>query len=379
MSTPRSPLPFERWPEPYRADWDRTTAFPESLFDAAAAAAELRPRSVAAYQYALCSWLGFLDRRGWLDPAVPAAEAVTPDRLHAYVAEQRALGNANATIKMRLACLHAAFRLMAPEAALGFLRRPGGLPLDRALPSTPKRQPVRDFRELLDLACQLHRQGLASRHPTQGRTAIRDAAILGVLALYAPRVGALAAMEADAHLIRSGDGYWLWLGEDVDKTWVSNSHPIHGVLTPLLDAYLDGVRPSFGGHATAVLWLSSAGRPLGTGGIGGMVRHRTRQWFGEGRGPHWFRKCLTTTVATESPEHALDAAALLGHGPEVGLRHYNMACAAAALRRHNNLIADRREATRGLAARIFREKGLDTGRFRGARAGRKRTDPCGNG
>jgi hypothetical protein len=261
-----------------------------------------------------------------------------------------------------LACLHAALRLLAPRAAVDFIRRPGGIALDRALPSSPRRVTVRDFRELLDRTCQLYHEGLAKRSTLRGKEAIRDAAILGLLTLRGPRVASLAAIEIGKHLTRHDSGYWLWLTEDIIKTEPSISYPLDDVLTPILDTYLGEVRPAFGGNATTSLWLWVTGTDLCAGTIAGIVRRRTLAWFGEARGPHWFRKCLTTTVTLESPELALDVTKILGHSPEVAIRNYNMASAAAALRRHGTRLSARRKATAGLAARAFGEEGPRTGR-----------------
>lgn len=238
---------------------------------------------------------------------------------------------------------------------------PAEFPLDRAMPSTPKRVSVRDFRELLERTCELYQAGLAERSRVRGRKAIRNAAILGLLALRAPRLGSLTAIEIGVHLTKPNDRYWLWLGEDIVKTETSNSYPLDDVLTPILDTYLADVRPSFGGNATTKLWLCTTGMPLRAAGITKVVRRQTKIWFGEARGPHWFRKCLTTTVTVESPELALDATRLLGHGPDVAL-DYNMACSTAALRRHGARVSARRRATAGLAARAFNEEAPRTGR-----------------
>ncbi|MBS5905389.1 MAG: site-specific integrase [Acetobacteraceae bacterium] len=361
----RVALPFEQWPEQYRIAWQRATGPVESLFDEGSAAARLRPQSVVTYRIACECWLGFLDRYGWLDdPTMPAVAAITRERLDAYVAEQRTRGNGNAVIKKRLVGLHQAVRLMWPGVDLGFIRHPGGVSLDRALPSTPRRASVRDSREVLDRACQLYREGCAVRSSACGRRAIRDAAIIGLLAFSAPRVGSLAAMRLQAHLIKSDNSYWIWLGEDDTKTGVSNSYPIDAVLTPILDDYINRIRPLFGGNATSGLWLGTGGTVLHVTTIGYIVRQRTKQWFGEGRGPHWLRKCLTTTAIMESPELALDVARLLGHGPEVSLRNYNLANASGAMRRFGKLISAKREATRGLATEAFTK--LDFGHLRQA-------------
>jgi hypothetical protein len=54
-----------------------------------------------------------------------------------------------------------------------------------------------------------------------------------------------------------------------------------------------------------------------------------------------------------APHLARDAAAVMGHGPEVSLTNYNMATAVEALRRHAKRISRLKQETAGVAARAF--------------------------
>lgn len=125
--TARLQLAFARWPERHRAAWERATGPSYGLYDAGAAAARRRPGTIGINRRSYAYWLGFLDRHGWLDSRVPIAKTVTRERLDLYIAEQRARGNGNGGIKLRLRGLHGALRLMAPEVDFGFILRPGGI------------------------------------------------------------------------------------------------------------------------------------------------------------------------------------------------------------------------------------------------------------
>jgi len=353
-----SPLswPLAEWPERHRVAWELATAPADDLFGAGNPGAEFGSRKLESMREAHGQWLGFLARQGLLDPAEPPAAAAMPERLAAFAAEQRQRGNANTTIGKRLRYLHKTLSMLEPGADLGFILRPGGVPLSRAFPLVLHPVPVQDSRDLLRRALALHESGARGDAYAEGRAAIRDAAILGLLATRAPRVGAMAVMELGRHLARGDACYRVSFGEDDDKTDACLAYGLDTALTPVLDHYLSVVRPAFGGAATTKLWLSTRGRALNTAGIARIVRQRTADWFGEARGPHWFRKCLATTVALHAPHLALDAAAVLGHSPQVSLKHYNMATAVEAARRHDERVSQLKRETAGLAARAFRKE-----------------------
>lgn len=104
---------------------------------------------------------------------------------------------------------------------------------------------------------------------------------------------------------------------------------------------------------TPCLWVGTRGRPMSARDLGKVVRRRTKAWFGVAKGPHWFRKCLTTTAALATPEAMLDVCSILGHSPEVSLRHYNAANAVTAAQRHNQRITRLKARTWLRAARVF--------------------------
>lgn len=348
---PRIALRLEDWPRQDRAAWIAATAPASSLYSRGSAAAQLSPRTVESRLEAMAQWLGFLSRRGELT-ADSALALVTPERIDAYLGDMRARGNRNTTICGRLEGLAAAIRLMDPSRDTGFIRRPGGWPLSRWLPAEPRQVTVRDHREVLALALDLYRQGAAGSGYAKGHVAVRDAAAIGILAARAPRVGALAQVRLGD--IEKLDGrYWLTLPEETSKTTRSLRYPLPGELTGVLDRYLEVARPALGGNRTDALWVGTWRQPITQQSLAGIVRRRTTLWFGKGRGPHWLRTCLTTTKAFEDPARALDAATVLGHTPEVALKHYNAANGAAALIRHGKRMAQLQRQTQGLAARAF--------------------------
>jgi hypothetical protein len=219
-------------------------------------------------------------------------------------------------------------------------------------------RPVRleSDKDLLDFALELFRKGVAGHSYADGKTAIRDAALIGILATRAPRNGSLSPVEIGQQLQKRNGVYWLCFGEADMKGDHRHSYPLPHVLTPILHAYIEQVRPAWGGHHTPRLWVGIRNRALTPAAVAKIVRRRTKDRFGTGYGPHWFRKCLTTTAALEAPESVLDVCRIQDHSPQVSLKHYNKATAVKTVGRHVARIDRLQQQTRQLAMRAFGER-----------------------
>lgn len=348
-------IPFADWPGRDRAAWERALAPAESLFDDEGGAAErFSAAALKKIREAYSVWLSYLVRSDQFDPDAPPASRVTRGRLNGWIADQRSRGNGNTTIYGRLRDLHAALKLIAPEADLAFILRPGGRSLRRALRPRPRWAEVRDSRELLARALALFEAGRGGHGYAKGRTAVRDAALLGLLAAHAPRIRSVGAMAIGDHVVRTEDGYSLHFGEKDTKTQTIMTYDLNPELVEVFDHYITRVRPTLcGSERTACLWVGTKGKAVSDRDLGKVVRRRTMVWFGREEGPHWFRKCLRTTASLAAPEMALHAAAMLGHGAKVSIENYTKAKATQALRRQGARISELRSETWSLAASAF--------------------------
>ena len=346
---------LEDWPAPDRTGWDAALAPADSLFDDQGGAAErYSGDALRKCADAYGQWLSFLDRSGELDADQAPALRVTAGRLNGWIADQRARGNRSTTIYGRLRDLHGALRLIAPAADLSFILKPGGRSLRRLLRPAPRWADVRDPRELLARALALFDAGRSGKGYAKGAAAVRDAALLGLLAVHAPRIGSIARMDIGAQLRATEDGYRLDFGEKDTKTRRPLTYDLHPELVPVFAHYLDVVRPGLpAARHSARLWIGVTGSGMDRRGLTEAVRRRTQSWFGRPEGPHWFRKCLRSFAADVAPEAALDAATMLGHGPQVSIDHYTKATAARALRRHGARVTRKRRQTWSLAASAF--------------------------
>lgn len=351
----RLALPMVDWPELDLAAWQRATAPATSLFGHGAAAAKLRPDTIRARAEGLANWFGFLHGRSELDRS-SSVHLVTPERLDLYVAAQQQRNNRNSTIAHRLECLHAGLRLIAPGRDFRFILRPRGQSLSRALPHVPRPVRIESDRDLLDFALELFEKGLARKSYAGGKTAIRDAAVIGILATRAPRNRSLSGAEIGQQLQKRNGVYWLCFGAADMKGGHAHSYSLPDVLTPILDAYIGKVRPAWGGHDTPRLWVGIRNRALTPAAIAKIVRRRTTDRFGTGYGPQWFRKCLTTMAALEAPEAVLDICRILDHSPQMSLARYNKATAVKTAERHGARIERLQRQSRLLALRAFSQR-----------------------
>lgn len=348
-------MPPSEWPTRDRECWTSVTAPVTSLYGPGAQAARLSKATVKLYQQSLGCWFGFLARFRELPPHTGLA-LITPARLDRYVDDQRARHVSNTTIRMRLQGLHGAVSLMLPAADFGFIMRPGGLALSIALPSTPRAIQIKGVAELLSIAQDLFVQGEARQGYAGGMVAFRDAALLGILATSAPRRRSLHEMELGRHISQRGPEYWLNFEDGNMKGGQRQGYPLPATLTPMLDAYIQVARPALGGASAQAFWIGPGGRAIAPGTIYQIVTRRTLKAFGHRHGPHWFRTCLTTEAALDSPGSLLDVSTRLGHSPGVSLKHYNQASAVAAAKRHDANVSELMKATKLLAEQAFAKR-----------------------
>lgn len=293
------------------------------------------PATTEIREKAYGTFVAFLTRHlGEIGPSV--LPHVTPAILDAYVTDQESRGNRPVTISKRIENLHAFLRLIAPARDFAFLRRPGGLPLSRVFSRKPRNVETRDIDEIIERIKALHAAAKAGGcHYASGHTALRDAALLAILASRAPRIGEVAVMELGRHLIWRKDRWDMQVEVEDNKNDRYRRISLPDWVQPILSDYIRIARPALGGHATRALWLSTWRRPCPLSSLSGIVTRWNARWFGQGRGPHWLRKCLTTFVANERPELLPDVAVVLDHSPTVAMEYYNLAKSLIAGRRHN--------------------------------------------
>jgi hypothetical protein len=341
-------LPLEAWPAGDRAAWLAAISPCDDLLGTGGHGAHLRPETRKTYVYTWGQLLAVLDAAGDLDPAEPPEARLSLPRLQRLVDAMLARGVSGFSRRQALAQLRRAGRMLAPHAKFDHVTRPGGRALARVIPGRPRPFVVRDVEEAMARVRALHAEALPMRDGPARRQALRDAAFLGLLARRAPRVGSCVRMTL-GHLRPGPDGTLvIALGPDDTKTRIRLDIGLDAEITALLRDYLTLARPGFprAGESDA-LWLGMKG-PMHREGLQRLVRRRTEAWFGEGNGPHLFRKWLRHSAGERDPELARDTEWVMGHGPETANASYTARLRTAATRRQAERLAQlRRVAMRG--------------------------------
>lgn len=336
------------WPEIDQQAWERATALPRGPFRTRGGGRARNQATQLKAERGYGCWTSFLHQRDELDPAETPDQRVTPARLDAYFEHLRICGNADYTIVARFAELRMALQWMHPGTDFGWIERPGGVSLRRLLPMRRRSVLVPESAVLLEWAEDLFREGLAHPKPRGRRALVREAAMIGLLTVCAPRLRALTALRLGVHLRREGDEWLLDQDQGLTKTGCRLTLPVAGPAGAMLDRYVSVERQELlGAAACDAVWIAAGGRPAAYETVAKRIRIRAERRFGTAFGPHRFRTSLATSVALHAPERPLDAAAILGHSsPAVTLRHYNRAKAHMAVRRWSQRLQQLRGTTR---------------------------------
>lgn len=337
----RAPVPD--WPSKDQAAWTNARATPSSPFAPQVTRGSRSTRkglgpsdaTLSIREKAFGTFVAFLRRHG-IDIGPSAVPHVVPAVLDAWIADQKGRGNRDTTIMKRLESLQAALRMIAPGQDFSFLGRPGGRPLSRLFSRQPRRAETVGSHEIILRIKALHAAARAGSHRYgKGHTVLRDAALLALLACRGPRIGEVYALELGRTLLWRNDRWELRVEAQDNKNDRPRDISLPDWMQPILSDYIRLARPALGGHATQAVWLSTQKRRCPISTLSAIVVRWTRHWFGQGRGPHWLRKCLTTTVANERPDLLPDVAVVLDHSTTVALYHYNLAQSLVAGQRHN--------------------------------------------
>jgi site-specific recombinase XerD len=338
-------LPLASWPEAERLAWTRAITPGLELLAEDGIALRLRQRTRRLYELAASLWLGFLRSAGELDPGEALAGRATPERLDAWVACMRTARRAESTIGQYIMSLHCFFRYADPGSDTSHILRPGGRSLVALFPASPKPFAMTDSAEVLRRVEAMHAHGMQSGGTVAGRLLLRDAALLGILMTFAPRISDLRCIRIGQELQQLHGGGWrLAFAAERTKGKRTLQYALDERCNGWVRAYLDLARPHLAvGEPTDMLWLQPTGMPLSKDQAPGIVRRFTRRELGQEHGPHIARKWLRSTAARRSPELAFDAAQVLGHSMDVSIRHYTEAGSLHSQRRHGQRLAQVRK------------------------------------
>ena len=144
--------------------------------------------------------------------------------------------------------------------------------------------------ELLRWAQELFEQGLVHHKPRCRRALVREAAMIALLAVCAPRQRAMTALRLGVHLRRDGDEWILDQEAAITKSQRRLVLPVAERVGAILDRYVAVERQELLGASTCdAVWIAAGGGPLAYETVSRRIRLRAERRFRVGFGPHWFR------------------------------------------------------------------------------------------
>ncbi len=324
------------WPALDRAAWLRATAPVHSPFRKDQGTTSRNRYSLRAWRCGYGRWLAYLRDSGQLDPAVHPAERLSEERLDGYIADLRAHGNRAQTIISRFGELKGALDILEPGHSFSWVMRPRGVHIQHYFAREPRDKVVHHGATLLAWAQRLFAAGLAQRKPRCRRALVRDAVIIGILVLPAPRLRALASLRVGRNLQRRAEGWVIEQEPEITKMGRAEWCPLDPAVAPMVERYLAVERVELlEGKDSDHLWIAEGGGKLAEASVARQIRLHTGRAFERPFGPHAFRHCLATTSAMDNPSAPLDGATLLGHSdPQTTSRYYNLAKTSGAAARH---------------------------------------------
>jgi integrase/recombinase XerD len=331
----RACLPFARWPTADREGWLAATSRGDVLLDDGPGAA-LKPLTLHRHRCSYGRWLGFLERKGELDPAASPGARASREAIEAYIAELEAL-NAPQTVVVRLQSLSVVLRWLGPQIDWAWLRRLVIRLEARARPARDKRARLQLADALFDLGMRLmaEAEDQASSTARERAQLYRDGLMIAFLSCHPLRLTNFRLLELGRHLRCANDGWWLELEGSETKTGQPLQLPVQARLVPMLERYLQIWRPQLASPGrvaqSRALWLTDQGRAISPTHAHLRITRHTARAFGGPVNPHLFRDALATTIALTRPDKIGIVTPLLGHRSlATAQRAYNLASMATA-------------------------------------------------
>lgn len=361
-------LPIAEWPALDRALWEKGVE-PKGLFEIGGVGADWAHHSRRKTAGGYSHWLSWLATQRPFEPGVHPADRVTPERVAAYVKYLRA-ERAPYTVLCRVQELYDALRVMAPDADWHWLTQVYRSLRAQVRPVRDKFSRLKPIDELAALGERLMDEAETAVGWSARRRAVgyRDGLIIALLAYRPVRLKNFASMRLGRHLTKVGRCWLILFAADETKSQVPYEAIVPSALAPRLERYLDvhrrillrgeciggatkgGPTPERTAKAPVdpgldALWVSEVGTQLVSEVMQRRIFDHTRQEFGRGISPHFFRDAAATSIAVENPRHVGDASLVLGHaGHRMTEKHYNHARSLDASRRQAETLAHLRRS-----------------------------------
>jgi site-specific recombinase XerD len=335
-------LPVQEWPESYRSALEEVCR-PGVRLKPGGRASHFAAASVKDFITRLGAYLGFLQRRGILNPKAAATAQVTRSNVKAYVAELKARVSSVTTWN----CIYKLRRmsqLLNPKTDFAWLVE---IEQELALVMVPRSK----FDRLV-LTHRLVEAGLtliaeAEKHVKSRfdrARGIRDGLMIVVLALTQIRLKNFVALEIGNTFKEVNGSWWISVpaGSTKNKRWIEKRIP--NSFNHVIELYLHQARPMLmrSSGSDNSLWISSrTGRRFTYKNLGILISNITLRTLGVDVSPHLFRTAAASTAAVKLPGFPHLASALLGHAdPRMADEHYKRVASLNAASVYGDLIQE---------------------------------------
>jgi len=346
-------LPVAQWPEQDRTAWANAISA-DDIFDGSGLACHWRAPTRRFVEQAVGRYFGWRTDEE-LQMLRPLPDDAVPEKVRDYCA---LLGARVApfTAHGQIRDLVEFCRVAWPERDRTALQRAEKSLRWRAVPTKDKRSRLKPIPELVALGTSLMAvsRSLAGGDPRMPLTRFRDGFAIAFLACRPLRIRAFGSLQLRDNLVRSGETWKIIVPPELSKIHRHWEADFPTELMPALTEYLTQVRPQlmqlrgrWHSDPGPALWISNDGSALKPKALAEAITKRTGEAFDRPISPHFFRDCLATTLAQDSPENVRLATPMLGHThPKMTEKHYNQASQLRAGRKHIDAMAKLRRSLR---------------------------------
>ena len=195
---------------------------------------------------------------------------------------------------------------------------------------------IDNVRALLRLPSTLMRIALRNSDRLRGARQAQVAVAIEILLVAPMRLGNLARLDVDRHLVRPGRGEALHIVIDREevKNRVSVEYPLPKESVRLLERYLHGFRPQLAPAFSTALFPGRGGRPKKKQWLGEQISRTIRDHTGLRANPHLFRHITGKLYLDRNPGAYEVVRRVLGHRSSTTTNSYYTGLETAAAVRH---------------------------------------------
>jgi len=341
---PRS-LPVSEWPAADQRAW-REAIRPAVRLARGGGAGHLAAASREDIERRYGAYLGFLNRRGWLDGQATAATLVTPEGVSAYVAELQGRVR-SVTIYNCIHKLRRAAELLSGKIEFSWLAE---IERDLKLVMVPRSKFGRVVfsDRLVEAGLGLIEKARALPNAVEQARVIRNGLMIAILAVCPIRLKNYVKLEIGKSFQWIEGAWWIILPAKNTKSDRRDERRIPSFLTSYIEEYICNARPALLAAQSDTLWVSSTtGAVFTKNNLGSLISKITKAAIGVDVSPHLFRTAAASTAASKGSDLPKLAAGVLGHiDGRITELHYNRAKASDAAKSYSGIL-DALRATRG--------------------------------